>query len=1106
MTELDTQQQGEILNKVKKKIKPQEQPKDRANEISKTIADLRKFTDVQETGNEEANSLNRLREEAFEKAVAETAKEYAKSGVTPETIKSWIFGVNEKTIANYTLNTKTLAGMDHVKKELGFDTEKVLSQYQSFAESELKLGAGNTLQSDKHQKLMGNVNKIIALTMEDCIQEVEEIKQKSGGKFTDENARSDKWIVNSRLQEKLKPINEAVLPSAKLYVRMHDPQFKDSVAKVYGQGFGESRIDFINKKMAAIEQGLVKTNVERTVDPIADAGGLETKSIARQYAIPSGILGNTGLLSKINHDVVHGIADPTRRDDEGKSRSLDDEITQGMDRNKKIAGLNNITFLNEKDQEIQSNGDAWYMAACLIQMVPYVGAVASIPTDAETAFGRDGIMANLQRLHSSEAIKVALDAYGLKPIPPEYKVDVTGVDRAMAIVSILLTVFALQGAAKAVQMRKLEEAIHGIKPGILEKMFAFLAKKMGVPEEKTAKIRQFLRGREEAAKTEGNVGIRVGTVSEVSHGAREVKKETRALHAETEISKLEKLTQPQQEELAQKLDKPSWEELSKMPQQDLEALARKNWKKLSQEEQLHFCDPSQIRKEMQESLKLPDGLPTTKKFAEGELFSKNIEHINNNINTRLDNLTKAEHITQQYADTIKKSAGQYVDLIAKAQTEGSLSKELRAGEISSIAEDIVLKMVYQQKESLKRALGDHGVRHIIDGNITESFKMMAEYDNTHPDKPLTAIDRLKMMTIHYNHDMGYTASINRKGFESTGDHRFFSENIFGKDDSLYNKLFKDEDIAQIKEAIKTHDQADIDFSNKAKALESIIRLSDNLGLFHDIKLPEIFYNNSKNVEILQRIYIARRSGQDIKGLIEELKTNIHTQSGLDSNTRKALLNAAAEVVSNAPEFNLGMFAGKLESYRMEDGTMIVSLKESDMHKQIQELFKLGQRQFEKLLESYGVNLKDKKGLENFVKTDSKRGITYIDIPPDGSGRKQLRFEFHKGDATPDPTTEQFRRIFSETDRKWKEINIRETRNSLVEELENVENRPKENITALVDTFTKTINNKCSSQDLREIADIRKKLLSSDKFEEGFNRLKSFFTAQENKFLSRMPTQ
>lgn len=534
---------------------------------------------------------------------------------------------------------------------------------------------------------------------------------------------------------------------------------------------------------------------------------------------------------------------------------------------------------------------------------------------------------------------------------------------------------------------------------------------------------------------------------------------------------------------------------------------------LSPEEKLAYCDPKIVSKEMSDDLQLKNS-PERKPFS-GESFSENNKVINENIHNLVEGYIGEAKISREYGEKIRKSTEDYVGLISKAQHEGSVAKDLKAEDIQKISADIVNKMVYQNRESLKRGVGDHGVRHIIDGNIAEAMKMTDEFNNANPEKQLTSLDRLKIMTIHFNHDMGYTVGVVRKGFAAMGEHQNFSEKIFNSQGEMYGKLFGEKDLEQMSKTIKTHDKETTDFEKTP--LESIVRLSDNMGLFHDSKLPEIFYSVPENMAVLQKIDLARKAGQSIEGLKKKLKENVMKQGelpedegGLNKDTVEALLNAAEDINDKAANFNLGMMAGKLDGYEMQGSKMVVNIRESDMHKQIQGLFNLNQKQFVKALESYKIDLSGAK-FDDFVTTekdvDGNIIKQYVDLPM-GAENPALRFNFLPEDISkPDEKNVEVKKKFAETATEWVGINIRAEINSTVKELkESKESRTLEGIQRISFGLQAQIaDERMSAEDFEQmknlVDDVEGSLGNDEEFSDKIEQLGKFLTKKEKDFLA-----
>jgi len=258
---------------------------------------------------------------------------------------------------------------------------------------------------------------------------------------------------------------------------------------------------------------------------------------------------------------------------------------------------------------------------------------------------------------------------------------------------------------------------------------------------------------------------------------------------------------------------------------------------------------------------------------------------------------------------------------------------------------------------------------------------------------------------------------------------------------------------------------------------------------------------------LQKIDLARKSGQSIDGLKEKLKENVMKQEGFDEDTRKALINAAEEINKMAPDFNLGMLAGKLDGYEMQGSKMIVNIRESDMHKQIQDLFELNQKQFVKALDSYGIKLdKMETTFDQYVKIDAD-GTKYVELPM-SEGEPALRFNFLPEDLNKkDERNAEVKKKFAETATEWAGINIRAEINSAMKELkESKEARTSENIDSVSFELQAQLDDKKVSAEDREqmsslISNLKSSLDNEEEFTEKLNQLRKFLTKKEKDFLA-----
>ena len=372
---------------------------------------------------------------------------------------------------------------------------------------------------------------------------------------------------------------------------------------------------------------------------------------------------------------------------------------------------------------------------------------------------------------------------------------------------------------------------------------------------------------------------------------------------------------------------------------------------------------------------------------------------------------------------------------------------IKAADCYLIAEDVVKKMIYQTWETYHRLLSDHGVRHIIKGNIASSVEMMKAYNGNFEkkiDQQMTAVDFAKMMTIHFNHDVGYAAEINRVGRDAAGDHASFSKKIFENQSELYGKLFDQNELDEMSHVIGTHDQTKLSFDNKKNSLISIVRLSDHLGLFYNEKLPELLYREPENVAILQKIFLAKSNGRSkeiISKLKERLIENIKGKGNAATTDAEveALIKSVKEINHKTPDYNLGMLAGRIEGYEMrEEGHLIVKLSQSDIYRHLYKIFNLHTKQFIKLLKSYKIDyhlldLMDPEKSRLIRKKNKTQGKNEpISFELLGNDNMPIVvFEIHPDGPENNPDDDIFEEQITTINTEWGKINIQNMLNDFV---------------------------------------------------------------------------
>ncbi|MFH1055602.1 MAG: hypothetical protein V1744_05870 [Candidatus Altiarchaeota archaeon] len=357
----------------------------------------------------------------------------------------------------------------------------------------------------------------------------------------------------------------------------------------------------------------------------------------------------------------------------------------------------------------------------------------------------------------------------------------------------------------------------------------------------------------------------------------------------------------------------------------------------------------------------------------------------------LDRLREDGHISGYKAENIEKfmfgytdDKGEhrgYVDIMMGAAKENAAGGATFDDVYNSVRNDM-RRLVYQDELSLERSLGDHGVRHILDGNCGTTMQILESKDRQQPGF-LTDTDRAMALMIQLNHDMGYTTDMARYGFTGTEDHPQFSTILFqeGSDRDLRGRVFGEQNREAMARVIATHSSAEVDFSteNKEKFIASTVRLSDNLGLFADTKLPEAIYKNSQGFESLMRIEKARQLHE--KGVLDErqlgvvvqaerdkmkaaLRRERHKGEKLTDTELKALDRAIDEFDTLSPTFILGQISGRLEGVSLQaDGTASVQISQTEFQKMLRNVFgddKIAAAQFKKFVKDYAGETELKK--------------------------------------------------------------------------------------------------------------------------------------------------
>jgi len=345
-----------------------------------------------------------------------------------------------------------------------------------------------------------------------------------------------------------------------------------------------------------------------------------------------------------------------------------------------------------------------------------------------------------------------------------------------------------------------------------------------------------------------------------------------------------------------------------------------------------------------------------------KLSSRSASRISKNAVGYIDSLSDA--LTPSTEDVLRRYATDIVpkDMRSLAKVEGL---ELDAGDMDTLVRSNIDKMVFQEIQSRKRQLGDHGIRHVV-GNIENAHNML---DSIGFNDPLSG----PLVTQAFvDHDIGYTAgAASEPGeFQATQMHPEVSER-YAKANSQYKEIFGDR-VDALYHAIKTHGDSNLDWNGDP--VLSSIRLADNISLFAKDKLPALFMDVPGAMFELYRLQLSRQgeesSEESLPGIKKRLLERVDA-SGLDDRIKGELRQAVDEVGDITPKFTLGMLAGEVDSFAFDKdaGVMDVNIQTRPEREILNGLFDMGERQFMKFVGEYDVEGSPSEGL-HLVEKDS----------------------------------------------------------------------------------------------------------------------------------------
>jgi len=192
----------------------------------------------------------------------------------------------------------------------------------------------------------------------------------------------------------------------------------------------------------------------------------------------------------------------------------------------------------------------------------------------------------------------------------------------------------------------------------------------------------------------------------------------------------------------------------------------------------------------------------------------------------------------------------FASAVEEAANDGSLG-DVSQEDLDEFLREDVKRMLHQEVEQRRRPIGDHGVRHVA-GNCESAMQMMGQLSKT--GSPINGIDKVMVMSVMANHDIGYTMGAIATDATKGSGHKDASVVAIGEETDRYAKLFGKDGFEKYNNLVATHDSSDMDWDKEPVA--SAVRLADNTALFGTDKVQELFIRKPETMETVCKLRLA----------------------------------------------------------------------------------------------------------------------------------------------------------------------------------------------------------------------------------------------------------
>lgn len=306
--------------------------------------------------------------------------------------------INKNLYDYFNLDKGSLSSISSITKEawLNFDPKIVLSHYQSFIEKNFR----GVLKDSQVDKIKLSI-KIRILNIYKIISSLKKAELESNWNLKEFNR--NRWIINSKIQDSFNFVNNQLFPSLEFYI-------KEKSWKLRDLSNSKETVTWVNINYRINDR-------IREIDEMLDSEIDENWNFNEWFFSTQAIF--------------------------DKTRDVDAKIFEYKNFN--ATDIGKINLLTEKDKELEEKINYWYLWFSIFQMIPYLGATWSIPTDILDAF-------------SSEEWSIKL-LQTIWLVPEDFKMEKWYLDNIFWFLWLGLSIFWLQSLSKVSKIDKLTKIL-----------------------------------------------------------------------------------------------------------------------------------------------------------------------------------------------------------------------------------------------------------------------------------------------------------------------------------------------------------------------------------------------------------------------------------------------------------------------------------------------------------------------------------------------------------------------------------------------------------------------------------------------------------------------